>query len=264
MSDSEAFRENRGHPRAGCSTRPPPAPQCRGLGRRASGGAAGARRTRRKTVMRCLLSWLDHFQTALIRPLSVAVDGAGRRGRGTRFLAESSSPLWCCVGSVPRSNELPRHPAPTVMPPRRTRGWCGLRSLPTPTPYAVSCSTRGGAALGVATPPALAPRRVIDTVDPAARRRHPWERRCRSSTRMFVQRTAAADAWDLVVLMRRRRRGAGGRDGGPGRGPDDPRHPDQRRYLDAQGVYRDCCRPLDRADVVVDNTDPSRPHPLGS
>jgi uridine kinase len=36
--------------------------------------------------------------------------------------------------------------------------------------------------------------------------------------------------------------------------PDDPDHPDQRRYLDAQRMYRERYRPLDRADVVVDNT----------
>jgi len=41
--------------------------------------------------------------------------------------------------------------------------------------------------------------------------------------------------------------------------PDDPDHPDQRRYLDAQAIYRERCRPEEHADVVVDNSDPGRP-----
>ena len=41
--------------------------------------------------------------------------------------------------------------------------------------------------------------------------------------------------------------------------PDDPDHPDQRRYLDAQVIYRETCGPRERADVVVDNSDPARP-----
>jgi uridine kinase len=41
--------------------------------------------------------------------------------------------------------------------------------------------------------------------------------------------------------------------------PRDPDHPDQRRYLDAQLLYRDRCAPLERAQVVVDNTDPAHP-----
>ena len=38
-----------------------------------------------------------------------------------------------------------------------------------------------------------------------------------------------------------------------------PRHPDQRRYLDAQRIYRDAADPLGSADLVVDNTDPAQP-----
>jgi uridine kinase len=39
----------------------------------------------------------------------------------------------------------------------------------------------------------------------------------------------------------------------------DPDHDDQRRYLDAQRLYRDTVDPARSADLVVDNTDPDRP-----
>jgi uridine kinase len=76
---------------------------------------------------------------------------------------------------------------------------------------------------------------------------------------VFAQRPELADAWHLVVYVdadddvRVARMAA--RDGVAG----DPDHPDQRRYLDAQAIYRERCRPAERADVVVDNTDPVHP-----
>ena len=42
-----------------------------------------------------------------------------------------------------------------------------------------------------------------------------------------------------------------------------PDHPDQRRYLDAQRLYRDAANPVGSADLVVDNADPSRPFVVG-
>ena len=68
-----------------------------------------------------------------------------------------------------------------------------------------------------------------------------------------------ADAWDLVVYLdapddvRVARMAA--RDGVTG----DPEHPGQARYLGAQRIYDATCHPRDRADIVVDNTDPDRP-----
>jgi uridine kinase len=76
---------------------------------------------------------------------------------------------------------------------------------------------------------------------------------------VFAQRAELADAWDLVVYVdapdgvRMSRMAV--RDGVP----DDAEHPAQRRYLDAQQIYRDACRPVDSADIVVDNSDPARP-----
>ncbi len=34
----------------------------------------------------------------------------------------------------------------------------------------------------------------------------------------------------------------------------------ERRYLPGQALYRDAASPLDDADVVIDNSDPLRPH----
>jgi uridine kinase len=75
---------------------------------------------------------------------------------------------------------------------------------------------------------------------------------------LFLQRPELADAWDLVIYVHAddevRVARLATRDGMP----EDPDHPDQKRYLDAQRFYRDRCRPLDRADVLLDNTDGPR------
>lgn len=79
---------------------------------------------------------------------------------------------------------------------------------------------------------------------------------------VFAQRPELDGVWDLVVYVdaskpvRLSRMAA--RDGVP----DDADHPDQRRYLDAQGIYLTRCRPHVRADVVLDNTDPAAPRIL--
>lgn len=76
---------------------------------------------------------------------------------------------------------------------------------------------------------------------------------------VFAQRPELADAWDLTVYVdapdavRLARMAV--RDGVPG----EPDHPDQRRYLEAQQLYREVCRPLERAGIVIDNAAPERP-----
>jgi uridine kinase len=76
---------------------------------------------------------------------------------------------------------------------------------------------------------------------------------------VFAQRPELAGAWDLVVWvhadMNVRVARMAARDGAP----DDAGHPDQRRYLDAQDIYETLCCPRERADVLVDNTDPGAP-----
>lgn len=76
---------------------------------------------------------------------------------------------------------------------------------------------------------------------------------------IFTQRPELTDAWDLVVWLEvpdeiRVARMAS-RDGTS----DDVAHPGQRRYLDAQRIYRETCDPVSAADVVIDNTDWRRP-----
>ncbi len=76
---------------------------------------------------------------------------------------------------------------------------------------------------------------------------------------VFAQRPELAGSWDLVVYVDAteavRLTRMAERDGVP----DDAGHPDQRRYLDAQRIYLTRCRPLARADVVIDNDDPAAP-----
>lgn len=76
---------------------------------------------------------------------------------------------------------------------------------------------------------------------------------------IFLQRPEVYDAWDLTVWLdvadAERVRRMAARDGVP----DDPAHPDQSRYLEAQRIYRDLCDPVGLADLVVDNADPERP-----
>ena len=76
---------------------------------------------------------------------------------------------------------------------------------------------------------------------------------------VFAQREELRGCWDLVVWLEvadeERVRRMAARDGVPA----DVSHPDQRRYLDAQRIYRDAADPLDSADLVVDNTDPAVP-----
>ena len=80
---------------------------------------------------------------------------------------------------------------------------------------------------------------------------------------VFAQRGELAGLWDLVVYVDAadgvRVARMAERDGVPAQ----VEHPAQRRYLEAQRIYRDSCRPRRSADLVVDNTDVRRPRVLG-
>jgi uridine kinase len=76
---------------------------------------------------------------------------------------------------------------------------------------------------------------------------------------LFAQRSELRHPWDLVVYLdcpddiriaRMAKRDS--------RSPD-PDSGDQRRYLEAQRIYRALCDPVATADIVVDNTDPEEP-----
>ena len=76
---------------------------------------------------------------------------------------------------------------------------------------------------------------------------------------VFAQREELRDSWDLVVWLEvgdeERVRRVAARDG--------VAVDDQRRYLDAQRVYRAAADPVRSADLVVDNTEPDRPVLVG-
>jgi uridine kinase len=80
---------------------------------------------------------------------------------------------------------------------------------------------------------------------------------------VFAQREELRGCWDLVVWLEvtdeERVRRMAARDGTPG----DLDHDDQRRYLDAQRIYREAADPVSSADLVVDNTDLHAPSVIG-
>ena len=76
---------------------------------------------------------------------------------------------------------------------------------------------------------------------------------------VFSQRPEIAQAWDLVVFLDVPPEVSVARMAARDGSPDDPGHPDQRRYLDAQELYAAACRPREMADVVVDNADHAVP-----
>ncbi|MBF4761745.1 uridine kinase [Nocardioides islandensis] len=80
---------------------------------------------------------------------------------------------------------------------------------------------------------------------------------------VFAQRAELSGCWDLVVWLEvpdeERVRRMADRDGVP----PDVDHPDQRRYLEAQRLYRAAADPVADADLVVDNADPGRPFVVG-
>jgi uridine kinase len=76
---------------------------------------------------------------------------------------------------------------------------------------------------------------------------------------VFAQRAELRPCWDLVLYLNApdevRLARLAARDGVS----PDPDHPDQRRYLDAQRLYRAAADPLGSADVVVDQSDLDEP-----
>lgn len=81
---------------------------------------------------------------------------------------------------------------------------------------------------------------------------------------VFLLRPELRDHWDLsiylhvpesVTLAR-----AVVRDAGLLGGAEQVRRRYRRRYLPGQALYRAAASPLERADVVIDNSDPFRPH----
>lgn len=76
---------------------------------------------------------------------------------------------------------------------------------------------------------------------------------------VFVQRAELRQAWDLVVFVDAPPEVTVARMAVRDGTVAEADHPDQRRYLDAQRIYADACAPRRSADIVVDNTDLTRP-----
>jgi uridine kinase len=76
---------------------------------------------------------------------------------------------------------------------------------------------------------------------------------------LFMQHPGFADRWDAVIWVEAPYSVRFGRMVERDGLADDPEDPVQRRYFDAQLIYRSEVGPRGRADVIVDNTDPVRP-----
>lgn len=76
---------------------------------------------------------------------------------------------------------------------------------------------------------------------------------------MFLHREELVDVWDVSVFLdvpfAETACRMAIRDGSVA----DPEHPSLRRYVEGQRLYLRTCTPRERADVVVDNTDPADP-----
>jgi uridine kinase len=212
---------------------------------------AASRRRRGRVVARAaLLTELAEVVSALDRPAVVALDGAD--GAGKTVLADELGAL--VAGSVRASLDDFHHPRAYRHALGRSAATVWARSfdlesvrrdlldpwrLGPGTPYHRRRHDLVTDAF-VDDPPDVVPDQGVLLVDG-----------------VFAQRPELVDAYDLVVYVHAddavRVARMAARDGVP----DDPGHPDQRRYLDAQRLYRDRCAPVERAQVVVDNTDPA-------
>ncbi|MBO0922958.1 uridine kinase [Cellulomonas sp. zg-ZUI199] len=76
---------------------------------------------------------------------------------------------------------------------------------------------------------------------------------------VFLQRGELVDAWDLRVWLDAPFEATYARMAARDGCPPDPAHPANARYREGQLLYLAACRPVERAHVVLDHTDPSRP-----
>jgi len=79
---------------------------------------------------------------------------------------------------------------------------------------------------------------------------------------IFLHRDELADAWDVSVWLEVPFEVTYARMALRDGCPPDPHHPANTRYREGQLMYLATCSPADRADLVVDNTDPTRPRVL--
>jgi uridine kinase len=77
---------------------------------------------------------------------------------------------------------------------------------------------------------------------------------------LFLHRPELVAEWDLSVLVTAPFEVTFARMAVRDGCPPDPAHPDNQRYVGGQRLYFAEADPEARADVVVDNADPARPH----
>jgi uridine kinase len=76
---------------------------------------------------------------------------------------------------------------------------------------------------------------------------------------LFLHRDELAGHWDLSVFLTAPFAVTAGRMAARDGSHPDPEHPSMARYVGGQRLYFDACRPWERADVVIDNSDFDRP-----
>lgn len=81
---------------------------------------------------------------------------------------------------------------------------------------------------------------------------------------VFLHRDELLDCWDFSIFLdvpfEVTARRMAERDGSN----SDPEHPSMRRYVEGQRIYLSECGPHERADLVIDNTDPAAPVVMGA
>jgi uridine kinase len=81
---------------------------------------------------------------------------------------------------------------------------------------------------------------------------------------LFLHRDELAGHWDLSVFLTAPFAVTVGRMAARDGSHPDPEHPSVARYVRGQRLYFDACRPWERADVVIDNSDFDRPALIAS
>ncbi|WP_152365422.1 uridine kinase [Microlunatus speluncae] len=76
---------------------------------------------------------------------------------------------------------------------------------------------------------------------------------------LFLHRDELVERWDFSIFLDAPFEITVARMAGRDGGSPDPEHPSQRRYVEGQRLYFEACRPWQRADLVIDNTDPRHP-----
>ena len=81
---------------------------------------------------------------------------------------------------------------------------------------------------------------------------------------MFLHRDELCGYWDYSVFLQVPFNETAARMSRRDGSPDDPEHPDMRRYVEGQRLYFRSCEPWLRASRVIDNTDWERPQLIGA